>query len=79
MKSSCGCAVASVSTKELKPGESATLKVELDTKRKGKMSRSITVMSNDPNDPNKILTLFADIGLKEKLCRGLEDLKTILH
>lgn len=62
IKSSCGCAVASVSTKELKPGESATLKVELDTaKRKGKMSRSITVMSNDPNDPNKILTLFADI------------------
>ena len=62
VKSSCGCAVASVSSKELKPGESATLKVELDTaKRKGKMSRSITVMSNDPNDPNKILTLFADI------------------
>lgn len=62
VKSSCGCAVASISKKELKPGESATLKVELDTaKRKGKMSRTLTVISNDPEAPNKILTLYADV------------------
>lgn len=62
VKSSCGCAVASISSNELKPGESGTLKVELDTaKRKGKMSRSITVMTNDSKEPNKILTIYADI------------------
>ncbi len=62
VKSSCGCAVASISQKELKPGEKATLKVELDTaKRKGRMSRTLTVISNDPEDPNKILTLYAEV------------------
>lgn len=62
VKSSCGCAVASISQKELKPGESATLKVELDTaKRKGRMSRTLTVISNDPENPNTILTLYAEI------------------
>ncbi|MBS4036451.1 MAG: DUF1573 domain-containing protein [Ignavibacterium sp.] len=62
VKSSCGCAVASISQKELKPGESATLKVELDTaKRKGRMSRTLTVISNDPETPNTILTLYAEI------------------
>jgi hypothetical protein len=62
VKSSCGCAVASISQKDLKPGESATLKVELDTsKRKGRMSRTLTVISNDPEDPNKILTLYAEV------------------
>lgn len=62
VKTSCGCAVAEISTKEIKPGESASLKVELDTaKRKGRMSRSITIMSNDPDTPNKVLTLYAEI------------------
>ncbi|HSL90026.1 MAG TPA: DUF1573 domain-containing protein [Ignavibacteriaceae bacterium] len=62
VKSSCGCAVASISQKELMPGESATLKVELDTaKRKGRMSRTLTVISNDPENPNTILTLYAEV------------------
>lgn len=62
VKTSCGCAVAEISTKEVEPGKSASLKVELDTsKRKGRMSRSITVMSNDPDTPNKVLTLYAEI------------------
>jgi hypothetical protein len=46
----------------LKPGEQGTLKVELDTSnRKGKMSRTITINTNDPEDPNKILTVYADV------------------
>ncbi len=62
VKSSCGCAVASISSKELKPGETASLKVELDTSnRKGRMSRTLTVISNDPEDPNKVLTLYAEV------------------
>lgn len=62
VRTSCGCAVAEISNKEISPGENAQLKVELDTaKRKGRMSRTITVMSNDPEAPNKVLTLYAEI------------------
>ena len=62
IKTSCGCAAALVSSEMLKPGEQGTLKVELDTSnRNGKMSRTITIESNDPRDPKKILTVYADI------------------
>jgi len=45
-----------------RPGQEGTIQVELDTKnRSGKMSRTITVRSNDPKDPAKILTIYADI------------------
>ncbi len=59
---SCGCTAALISSKSVKPGEDGTLKVELDTSnRSGKMSRTITVKSNDPKEPNKVLTIFADV------------------
>ena len=62
IKTSCGCTAALVSSEVLKPGEQGTLKVELDTSnREGKMSRTITIESNDPMDPKKILTVYADI------------------
>jgi len=62
IKTSCGCTAALVSSEVLKPGEQGTLKVELDTSdRKGKMSRTITIKSNDPKDPSKILTVYADV------------------
>ena len=62
IKTSCGCTAALVSSEVLKPGEEGTLKVELDTSnRNGKMSRTITIESNDPRDPKKILTIYADI------------------
>lgn len=62
IKTSCGCTAALVSQKVLAPGEKGTLKVELDTsKRQGKMSRMITITSNDPGDPSKVLTIYADV------------------
>ena len=62
IKTSCGCTAALVSNDKIGPGEVGTLKVELDTKnRKGKMSRTITITSNDPKEPTKILTVLADI------------------
>jgi hypothetical protein len=62
VKTSCGCTAALVSKNNLEPGEEGTIKVELDTKNRfGKMSRTITVLTNDPVDPNKILTVYADI------------------
>lgn len=63
IKTSCGCTAALVSNKMLKPGEEGTLKVELDTtNREGKVRREVTVISNDPEEPNKILTIFATVS-----------------
>lgn len=62
VKSSCGCTAALLSSSNIKPGQEGTLKVEFDTKnRSGKNSKTITVQSNDPKDPAKILTIYADI------------------
>ena len=62
IKTSCGCTAALVSSEKLEPGEQGTLKVELDTSnRTGKMSRTITISTNDPKDPTQILTVYADI------------------
>lgn len=62
IKTSCGCTAAIVSEKTIKPGESGSIKVELDTKsRVGKMSRTVTVVSNDQDNPNKVITIFADV------------------
>ena len=62
IKTSCGCTAALVSTDNLKPGQEGTIKVELNTKnRSGKMSKTVTVQSNDPKDPAKILTVYADV------------------
>ena len=54
-----------LSQDNIQPGQEGTLKVELDTKnRSGKMSRTITISSNDPKDPTKVLTIYADIVKK---------------
>lgn len=63
VKTSCGCTAALVSNKILKPGEEGTIKVELDTtNREGKLRREVTIISNDPEEPNKILTIFATVN-----------------
>lgn len=62
IKTSCGCTAALVSNSNLKPGEKGTLKVDLDTKgRQGKMSRTITIVSNDSEQPTKVLTIYAEV------------------
>ena len=65
IRTSCGCTAALLSQDNISPGQEGTLKVELDTKnRSGKMSRTITISSNDPKDPTKVLTIYADIVKK---------------
>lgn len=62
IKTSCGCTAALVSSEKLEPGQNGTLKIELDTtNRLGRMSRTITVTSNDPSEPQKILTIYAEV------------------
>jgi hypothetical protein len=63
IKTSCGCTAALVSSKQIAPGKNGTIKIDLDTKnRQGRMSRTITVSSNDPEEPTKVITIYADIN-----------------
>jgi len=65
IKTSCGCTAALLSQEKLAPGQEGTLKVELNTQnRSGKMSRTVTISSNDPKDPAKVLTIYADVVKK---------------
>ncbi len=62
IQTSCGCTAALISNKEVKPGEDGTIRVELDTTGKdGKISRTVTISSNDVKDPKQIITIFADV------------------
>ncbi|MFZ5948960.1 MAG: DUF1573 domain-containing protein [Stygiobacter sp.] len=66
VKTSCGCTAALLSSKKLQPGESGNLRIELDTNgREGKLTRTIVIYSNDPEGPNQVITLIANI-LKRK-------------
>ncbi|PKL82702.1 MAG: hypothetical protein CVV24_08745 [Ignavibacteriae bacterium HGW-Ignavibacteriae-3] len=66
VKTSCGCAAALLSSKSLQPGESGSLRIELDTANyEGKLTRSVTLYSNDSQQPNQTIILFVNI-LKRK-------------
>lgn len=57
---SCGCTAALVSANTVKPGETGQIKVSYDSQgRAGKVDRVITVVSNDPVEPSKELTITA--------------------
>lgn len=63
IRTSCGCTAAVVSEKNLNPGQTGAIKVEFDTKsRQGKVSKTITVISNDVSEPNKVITIYADVN-----------------
>ena len=62
VKTSCGCAAALLSSKTLQPGESGNIRIELDTaNREGKLTRTVTLYSNDSQQPNQTITLFVNI------------------
>ena len=62
VKTSCGCTAVLLSSKLLQPGESGNIRIELDTaNREGKLTRTVTFYSNDPQQPNQTITLFVNI------------------
>jgi hypothetical protein len=63
IKTSCGCTAALINNNKIEPGNDGTIKVDFDSKnRQGKTSRTITVNSNDPEEPNKVITIYAEIN-----------------
>ncbi|CAG0966392.1 DUF1573 domain-containing protein [Geobacter sp.] len=62
-RTSCGCTVASVSSKTIAPGKSTELKITFDSASfGGKVSKTITVESNDPATPTTTLTIKGTIN-----------------
>lgn len=62
VKTSCGCTAVLLSSKALQPGETGNISIELDTaNREGKLTRTVTLYTNDPKQPNQTITLFVNI------------------
>jgi len=65
VKTSCGCTAALLTSKTLKPGEKSNVRIDLDTsKREGKLTRTVTLFSNDPSEANRTITIYANITKK---------------
>ena len=60
ISSSCGCTVPKKPDKPIKPGESAEIEVEYDTKRIGVFIKAISVSSNAINS-NVVLTIKGEV------------------
>lgn len=62
VKASCGCTIPQLEKEELKPGESTKLWVEFNTfGYSGKQIKTVTVISNDPDTPNLMLSVGVDL------------------
>ena len=84
VQTSCGCAAALITKKNYKPGEKGQIKVTFNTKGyEGDVSKYVYVESNDPKQPNKMLTIAASIAVpprpKIELNRYSVDLGLILE
>jgi len=67
VKTSCGCTAALLSSKSLKPGEKSNVRIDLDTSNhEGKLTRTVTLFSNDPVESNRTITIFVNITKKKQ-------------
>lgn len=62
VRSSCGCTAVAPSKKVIAPGETAPIKVTFDSRgKRGRQSKSITVITNDPKTPTSMLRISCNI------------------
>jgi hypothetical protein len=62
VRSSCGCTAVSPSKNVIAPGETAPIKVVFDsTGKKGRQSKTVTVITNDPKNPTTTLRISTNI------------------
>jgi hypothetical protein len=63
---SCGCTTADLTKKDYKPGEKGTIASKFNTSGyNGKVVKTITVTSNDPDAPETRLTLSGTVIVKD--------------
>jgi hypothetical protein len=62
VRSSCGCTAVAPSKKVIAPGESVPIKVTFDSRgKRGRQSKSVTVITNDPKTPTSMLRISCNI------------------
>ncbi len=62
VRSSCGCAAAMMESSVIQPGETGKLRVSFNpTRQKGTVTRSISVYSNDTDNPTVNISISAQI------------------
>jgi hypothetical protein len=62
IKSSCGCAAATVPKSELAPGEQDSFRITYDTlRRRGKASQQVTLLTNDPDQPTVVIHVRGNV------------------
>ena len=67
LKSSCGCTAVKPDKEELEPNESTTIKAIFRTHGKvGKQSRTIDVITNDPENPKITLSITGNLNPRPK-------------
>ncbi len=63
VRSSCGCTAVAPSKKVVSPGETVPIKVTFDSRgKRGRQSKSITVITNDPKNPTSTLRISSNIN-----------------
>ena len=63
VRSSCGCTAVAPSKKVVSPGETVPIKVTFDSRgKRGRQSKSITVITNDPKNPTSTLRISCNIN-----------------
>ncbi len=63
VRSSCGCTAVAPSTKVIAAGQSAPIKVTFDSRgKRGRQSKSITVITNDPKNPTSTLRISSNVN-----------------
>lgn len=61
-KASCGCTAVTLGENSLNPGKSTTIRATFDSAGKsGRQYKSITVITNDPKNPETVLTINGNI------------------
>lgn len=62
VRSSCGCTAVAPAKKIIAPGETAPVKVTFDSRgKRGRQSKSITVITNDPKNPTTTLRISSNV------------------
>jgi hypothetical protein len=64
-KGSCGCTVPQWPKEPIMPGESSEMKVRYDTKRLGKINKTVKITTNEGGDPH-VLRVVGQINPKEE-------------
>lgn len=63
VRSSCGCTAVAPSKKVIAPGEEAPIQVTFDSRgKRGRQSKSITVITNDPKTPTTTLRISSNVA-----------------